>query len=187
MTSNPTLNRRTMRTEGMTLIEMLVYVAILGVILNVCLVLFINSTRLSLIGMQGLERFNGTERIRAEFTETVRRSDSVVAAVGAYRTSEEVVIVRLSKNHSDDAKTQYAVWGRIGKEDAFARLVLSEEENNLSIERFTPYALEMDGISFAYDQTPVEKARLVTLTISPTAPKKNTKSYIIRAAPRGAP
>ncbi|MCL4694799.1 MAG: hypothetical protein KJ060_20080, partial [Candidatus Hydrogenedentes bacterium] len=75
------------RTEGMTLLEMLAYIAGLAIFINICAVAFIQGNRLMQVGETALLRMNAASEIQRDFTLAVREAVSVEAECSGFVSS----------------------------------------------------------------------------------------------------
>ncbi|MCP4645743.1 MAG: prepilin-type N-terminal cleavage/methylation domain-containing protein [bacterium] len=160
MRTRATLNR----TKGYTLIEMLASIAVMAVFINICLVIFVMATRLSLLGTTTLTSMQAVETVQRDFTETVRSAVSVEQEAGTYRTGPDTLVLRLPALAGQDAR--YAVFGMLGDDSRLSRYVLVEKDDALAADRFFTYPVDIEGLAFDYGEAPPGKARSVTMTVT---------------------
>ena len=178
------------RTAGTTLIEMIAYIAVLGVMISLCLSIFVTTSRLSLIGTGTLERMTGVEEIRKGFSETVREAVGVRAEAASYRTGPEVLVLELPCDHG----ARYAVFSRPGPDQRLSKLVFTEREGEFSPEHFVTYQQNLRTLQFAYDAANMAQTRRVSLRleidkgVEPKIPSPGHTFYAaIRAVDAGGP
>jgi len=158
---------RTSDHAGMSLLEMLGYVAVLGVVINLAASVFVNSSRLSALCTAALDRVAAVEEIRDEFTASVRESYRIRTSVGRYRTGTDYVVLDMARVPEDESTRRYVVFGPIESESRLSKLVIIDQGGTLSAEMFVTYRQELDSIQFSYDSDDVGTARLVTIEIEP--------------------
>jgi hypothetical protein len=120
--------------RGMSLLEMLGYVAVLAVLFNVAAGAFLACSRLSAKGTTALDRSEAVEEIRAEFTEAVRGGSRIVPGVCSFRTGPEQVVLEMPSNHEEPNVKRYTVLGFLGKEARVSRMRISERYGNAPAE-----------------------------------------------------
>jgi hypothetical protein len=155
---------RTLKTgssAGMSLVEVLGCIAILGVVINLGASVFITSTRLSALGTTALDRMHVVEDIRGGFTNTVRESCAVVPTLSEYRSGNEQVILEMAPTQRSEKR--YAILGRLGSGSRLSRLVVVGEDGDYSAESFRTYPLDLDTIRFGYDKSAMQDVRLVSI------------------------
>jgi len=173
----------------MSLIEMLGYVAVLAVLVNLTLTLFIGASRLSVLGTAALDRLRMVEDLREGFTETVREARRVAPGVGAYRTGPGQLVVELPPLETTDAPARrYAILGHITSSLCLGRLELVERDGAFETVSYSTYALPLAGIRFEHDADHLDSVRLVTLHIDAKNAAKTNESvaYRIQASLRAS-
>jgi len=153
--------RQGQSVAGMSLVEVLGCIAILGVVINLGASVFITSTRLCALGTTALDRMHVVEEIRDGFTGTVRESCAVVPTLSEYRSGNEQVILEMAPTGRSEKR--YAILGRFGCGSRLSRLVVVGEDGNYSVETFRTYPLDVDKIRFGYDKSAVQDVRLVSI------------------------
>jgi hypothetical protein len=173
------------RERGASLIEMIAYIAIFAVMVNLCLGVFIKSSRMSALGTGILDRMQALREIRQEFTESVMLADAVVPAIGDYRTGADLLVLR---TNGMEGAARYVVFGRLDDARRLSRLVLAKTDTGLEVERLRTFPLDLDVVTFAYDSEAPEQARLVSLHVDildasgkGTAPAGQTFRGAVRA------
>ena len=164
---------------------MIAYVAVFAVMVNLCLGVFIKTSRMSAIGTGALDRMQTQREIHREFTESLMLADAVVPAIGSYRTGADRLVLRLN---GTGGLTRYVVYGQLGEAMRLSRLVLVQKDTGLVAERLETYPIDLDVIAFTYDAGTPEQARLVSLHVdSVDAPGRGTAQagQTYRGAVRG--
>ncbi|MBN2312227.1 MAG: hypothetical protein JXR94_24825 [Candidatus Hydrogenedentes bacterium] len=175
----------------MTLLETLVYIAVLAVIVNLTLVLFISGTRLSLAGSNAVDRMMGLDEIDNAFTRTVRQADAVCGGVGDHRTGPDTLVLALHPAPGEDAR--FAVFGRLGPgQQRLSRLIVVEKNGAYTSERFATFRPDLEAIRFDYDTADPARARCISLWLDAEDGRKQdnpSNGTTLRAAIRtiGAP
>jgi len=165
------------------LIEMLAYVAILAVGVNLCGSLFVTGSRLSALNTLVLDRLNGMAEIEREFTQAVRESYGVVPGVGNY-TSNDVHVVL--ETETTKGQRRYVVLGPLHDEEHLSKLVLLERDGVLEPEAMTTYRLPLVRMDFSYPPGGGRGVQLDAMTQRERGERR--KSMLERrfvAAPRG--
>jgi len=134
--------------RGYTLLEMLLYVAVLAMGVNLCMALFVTGSRLSAVTTQQLDRMNGLAEVQQEFREAVRRAEGVVPRLGSYESNPGQLILRCP---SKDGAARYILLGALRDADRLSRFELSEENGVLKPEKFSTYALPVTALAFEWN------------------------------------
>jgi len=148
---------------GTTLVEMLAYVAILAVVINLALSLFLSASRLSMLGTSGLDKMVVLETMREDFTETVREAVAVTERVAAYRADEDTLVLELPSEPGEGRR--FAVFGMMGAEPRLSRLVLIEKDGAFAAERLDTYRLDLEQAGFTLDAADPAQARRASLHV----------------------
>ncbi len=154
---------------GMSLLEILAYIAILTVIVNLAAGVFVSSTRLSALSTVALANLDTLEDIRRDFTDTVRASSGVCEQIGSYHSGDGQLVLRLPARHGQKEVHRYAVFGRLDDKPRLYHLVLADKgENGLALERAATYRRDFSTVRFSYGTArDLTQARLVSLTLEP--------------------
>ena len=184
----PGMRRRISNDAGMSLLETLGYVAVLAVLVNLTLTLFIGASRLSILGTTALDRLRMVEDVREGFSETVREARRVVSGVGAYETGPGQLVLELPPDASDGDARRYAVLGHITSALCLGRLEVVERGGVCEASSYSTYALPIAGVRFEYDSEHLERVRLVTLQLDAqnAAKTKAPATYRFQASLRGS-
>lgn len=131
--------------RGYTLLEILLYVAVFAMGVNLCMALFVTGSRLSAVTTQQLDRMNRLSEVQQEFREAVRRAEAVVPRVGSYTSNAGQLILRCPPQ---DNAPRYIVLGTLRDADRLSRFELSEDNGALKAEKFSTYALPVAALAF---------------------------------------
>ena len=153
-------NRRN-NCRGMSLMEVLVYTAISAVVLNLCAVTFVNTTRIASHSTERVMRQQALAQFSRDFVRTVHGASRVLPNAGSAATGENQVVL--------DTPDGPVVVGVAGK--ALAIWQLKSEDNTWSIRRITTYPVGFTGIRFELDTANVVEARRITARIAGPARK----------------
>jgi hypothetical protein len=174
------------RISGYSLIEMLVYVAILAVGVNLCGALFVTSMRLSALGSEKLERIQGAAELENEFREAVRSGEAVIPEFGAYRSGPGQVVLRAG---AVDGAPRYLVLGAVRDAEHLSKLEIIDRPGKPEAAAFVTYAPRLSALEFTYDVDPPASARLVRMAfsgkLSPGEPEARQTGGSAAAALRG--
>ncbi|GAG14139.1 unnamed protein product, partial [marine sediment metagenome] len=151
--------------KGITLIEMLGYIAVIAVVINLATSVFIRSSRLAAMGTGALDRVNAVEEIRDGFTAAVRRSSGISAGIGEHRSGSDRVVLTMPQLAGEEGVRRYIVFGLLGDDPRLNKLVVVERDGNLSAESFVTYRQDLDSIRFSYETEDLREAKLVVMEI----------------------
>ena len=170
------------RNRGYSLLEVLLYVGIVGVGINLCAALFLSGARLSALNTLTLDRMNALNEIHREFGQAVRGAVAIVPEAGAYKTGPGQVVLA---HPSLGGRPHYVVLGTLQDANHLTKRDLVERGGVLQVYRQITYGLALEDLSFSYDAP----ARLVRLDAVIQAEEGERKSgdtvYRFAAAPRG--
>lgn len=156
--------RSAARTEGMTLLEMLAYIAGLAIFINICAVAFIQGNRLMQVGETALLRMNAASAIQRDFTQAVREAVSVEAERSGFVSGSAQVVLRMPSNPDDPGAIPFILFAT--SEDGFPymnRYVL--RNGALEVDRSRRYAVPFEVVEFTYDRSPGQGTRTVHLNL----------------------
>lgn len=183
------MNRRARSTAGMTLFECLMTTAILAVVVNLGLSIFMSSTRLSALTTGALDRVNMVEDVREAFSRTLHEATGVVSELATYKTGDEQLVLSYPPTPESDGWRRYVVFGRIAPSAGLGRLEISEKDGQWRADSFITYPLSVTGLGFTLDTERPLEARMVTLHVDvQTGSRKHSrppKTYTFAATLRG--
>lgn len=183
-----TMRTYSQRESGYSLIEMLGYIAVLAVVINLSVSLFISTTRLSANVSLAFDRIEGIEEIREEFTSIVHEASSISPGVASYVTSEDRLVLVLPPLPGEEGASRFAILGELKGDGRFAKLILTARDGVFDTEYLATYGQEFTSQRFTYDTARPEEARLVRLELEVNNEgMKNTIPTIntFAASPRG--
>lgn len=120
------MKRRTGRCRGFSLLELLVYMAVLGIGINLFISAMGTGSRLSATTTLQMSRLEGIRDVQQTFVHYVRRAESVVPAIGRYTTGESVVVLKMPGVQPEGF--DYLVLGAVQRPDGFTVLGLTQTE-----------------------------------------------------------
>jgi type II secretory pathway pseudopilin PulG len=178
---------RRRRASGITLVEMLAYIAILGLLVNLGAKTFLSHTRLSAIGVAGLANFDALQDIRRDFTDTVQASLGVCPGIGVYRSNKEQLVLRMPTEPGEAVAARYAVFGRMENPPYLYRLIMTQDASGaLQTEHMGRYRRDLATVWFAYGGSEealgahdVTQADLVALNVEPARQTRGNKPATI--------
>ena len=141
---------------------MLAYVVLFAVAINLCASIFVKNTRLSALGIEGLERINGVADVQHIFAAAVREAYDVVPELGAHRTGPDRLVLRMPPR---DGNPCYVVFGALRDEQHLSRLEIVERNGALEAEKYSTYPVALSSMRFRYETSPPQDARTVTLSV----------------------
>lgn len=166
--------------RGSTLVEVLMYVAIVGTLFSTGTKLFISGVRLSSYSTKAVENLGNVTELRRVFSEHVRPAYVIVEGAGDYETNDTVLILRVPPRDKSDQAPHYAVLGDLRQSGQFNVMRLAERDGNLSLEGFYTYAANVTDLHFRYETEPPTEARRVSLVVE-TNPRPGSKIRATRA------
>jgi hypothetical protein len=92
--------------HGYTLLELLAYLSVLGVAVNLAGALFVSATRLHMLGDDAVTRMQALDEIADAFTDAVQESLGAVDGADGYATGEDTLVLRMPGD-------RFAVLGRL--------------------------------------------------------------------------
>ncbi len=177
---------RAKHKAGFSLVEVLCYIMVLSVGINLCGTMFVKSTRMNAAASQTFDRMNGLVEINEAYLETVRAAQGVAEAVGEYESGPHSVV--LAWPPDAEGRARYAVLGALRDPRHLSRLVLVEHGGTWKAEKYTTYRLALDAINFGYDTAEPRRARLLRLEtalgLDPGEREARRTRHTFVAAPR---
>jgi len=180
----PKNNRR-----GTSLLEMLAYVAILGLLINAILGVMAAAGRLNAIGIATLDRMKNAGDIRETFLRDVKTAASVAETAASYKTTENQLVLELP---AVEASRRYVVYGLLKSQRRLDRLEFELSENQAAVVKsFQTFPLDLEGFRVeTAPQGPVSielDADVVgNRPVPPGAKRKPPVTYTFTAATRSA-
>lgn len=184
MQSQARIRRIVAGAGGATLLEMLLYFALLAVAINIAATAFVSTVRLNTMSGAALDKLLAFEELRNDFQETVRESYGLIQEVGNWKGGQDTLIVRLPSPAGPGSGQRYAVLGVFGDRPRMSRLVLVDRHGHFEAESLKTYAVDLNSVRFYYQQTGSREASLVVLEV---LTRRGEQPRRIAAAPRGLP
>ena len=141
---------------GMTLPEVLVYAAITAVVLNLCAVTFVQTTRLSSLTTERAMRQQTQSQFARDFVRAVHGAARVLPIVGNTVTNESQVVLE-----TPDGPVVVGVAG-----SALAIWRLDHAGDSWAVDRITSYPVAFRSVRFELDTANCGEARRVTAYIA---------------------
>ncbi len=148
---------------GATLFELLAYMAVLGVAINLGAAAFMSTMRLNRYSSQALEKLLAFEGLRNDFVRTVRESYGPCVQLGNYRIGADTLVLELPSEPRQEVSRRYAVFAGVPETAKLGRLVIAEKDGVLAVETAKTYRCDLESVRFIYHGRPLESARLLTL------------------------
>jgi len=142
--------------QGTTIIEMLVYLVISLVILNMGMVTFLRTGRIAAAASQGLLYTQSEQRFAEDCTRILRSANTVVERLDTFETDASQVIVKTSDG--------YSAIGMPG--GVLAIWEITQEGDTYGIGRMRTFPSSYATMAFIYDAGP-PNTRCVTVRLTP--------------------
>lgn len=130
---------------GITLLDTLAYVVIASILINLCLVAFLNSSRLSAVGTMALDRMNGIRQIEQGFAESVRASAGRVEQVGGFASGPDTLALATADPN------RFVVFTQVNQVPRLSRLELVRNGEDFDVDRAFAYPVDLKVIEFTVD------------------------------------
>ncbi len=148
---------------GMTLLEMLVYCAALAIVVNVCAMTFVHTSRLSVVGAAAVDRMNAIDAIRREFNESVRDASAIVDEFQGYHSDNHGLVLRLAPRES--GIDRYAIFTVVPEKKHLCHRILAVHNGNLELESATSYPIDIAAVDIAYNADPPSRSNTVSFHV----------------------
>ena len=155
------MNKRLRRNEGYTLLEMIAYIGLMAVVINLAAGAFLNQHRLNIAGVEALDRVREMDRLSGDVRGLIRQAEAVLPEGAGWTTSEEALVLALPPQGEDGDRI--AVLGLLGPEDRFGWVIFEGE----TVIRAGGYRLDFEEARFTFDAGDPVSARRVTLELTP--------------------
>lgn len=143
------------KSKGMTLIEILVYIAILTFVIGTIYSIYYDSVRVAKAGNSYLYNLRHTDLAISMIQRDIREANEVVASKGDFITGTETLILRNRR------KKSYIVYHFDRETRKLERMVILEEE--------TPYSraigANLQEVRFGYDREFPSDSRLINVEL----------------------
>ena len=148
--------RRRTNCAGMGLLEVLLYCAIAVVVLNLCAVSFVQTTRLATLTTDRILRQQALTGFAQDFVRTVHGASRVLPSAGSAVTGEKSVVLETP----DGPVAVGVVNGLLGIWH------LQNDGNRWSVQRITTYPVAFRDVRFELDAADIGDARRITVHIT---------------------
>jgi len=170
---------------GYSLLELLVYVAVFAVGVNIFVSLLSNGSQLSALTTLSMARMEGVREVQEEFTEFTRRATEVVSEVGEYKTGPDRLVLKMPSEPG--AEIDYAVLGILQQANHFAVMGLAGKEGALEVTYLKTLHQPLETIAFEVVQGGART--LVNLRVKVLGEEGERKQpfveHLASATPRG--
>ena len=135
--------------HGYSLLELLVYVAVFAIGVNLFVSLLGTGSRLSAMNTLTMARMEGVREVEEEFMEYTRRAASVVAEAGDFKTGPDRLVLKMPPGQEDGF--DYAVLGVLREANRFAVMGLAEKEGGLEVVYMKTLRQPLEILAFDVD------------------------------------
>lgn len=179
---NPTL----LEQRGTSLLELLTYIAVFAVILNIAAQTLITCSRLSSFGTTVADRIGQTADVEHAFREVVAEGCAVVKRAGPFVTGPTTVVLQRGAMSADDQ--EFLVFGAFRSPTRISQALLRINGTAVDVERLITYPLDIASVTFGYDNGDSGTARLIRMDLVAPIPGKRPNHHAVQrsiAAIRG--
>jgi prepilin-type N-terminal cleavage/methylation domain-containing protein len=169
--------------RGMTLIEVLAYVAVFAITINLLSVAFIDTTRFVRYADKRLETAGQIDELVSTFQQDLRSAAAIVAAAGDYQTGPDTLVLS-APAFGEGCYLIYMLEPRLKR---LARMVLEEQDGRLVPLNIKSPRIELEDVRFTYDSQETSRARYVNAEFVPGGwhdPRKTVQPISVVAALR---
>jgi type II secretory pathway pseudopilin PulG len=171
---------------GYSLLEMLVYIAVLAVGINLFVSALSTGSRLAATTTLQLGRIEGIRDVQDSFTGYVRRAAAVVPRASSFETGEDLVVLRMPPDQPEGF--DYLVLGAVRGPERFTVLGLTEKDGAWSEVYGKTLRQPLGQQQYAVDDSGIRPLITVTLQVAQEDGERKRPFLVHRcsAAPRGA-
>ena len=144
-------------TAGTTLLEMIAYLFVLGIVINLCAQVFLSSSRLAAVGGAAVERIETLDGMQRDFRETVRECNGIVADVAGFASNENQAVLRMPDGE------RFVVFGAPEGVQRLSKRTIRVKDGVWDLERAETYPIDLSAFRFSYSGAGPEPSRSVTL------------------------
>lgn len=148
--------------RGMTLIEILAYVALTGVLFGLAMKVFMSGHRLSASATTVVDQFREQEAFRRVYTGAIREGAAIVERAGDFVTGDTAVVMALPASDGGSAE-RFLVVGETGDPGTVGVLTVRKEGDRFEVEGSHALPGTFESVRFEYDGATPEQSRAVTL------------------------
>ncbi len=157
-------------TAGTTLLEMIAYVFILGIVINLCAQVFLSSSRLAAVGGGAIERIETLDGMERDFRETVRECNGVVTDVAGFACDEKQAVLRLPDGE------RFVVFGAPEGVQRLCKRTIRVKDGAWDLERAETYPIDLSAIRFSYSGAGPASSRSVTLHVTAAGRSRDNRA-----------
>ena len=178
--------RKKSQSGGYSLLEMLVYVAVLAVGINLFVSALSSGSRLSAVTTLQLGRIEGIRDVQDTFTGLVRRAAAVVPEAGAYTTGGQTVVLRMPPGQPEGFS--YIVIGAVRDPERFSVLGLNEAGDVWTSDYLRNLRQPLSQLRFEVNTDGVRPVVAMTVQVKRDEGERGAEALVHRAlaTPRGA-
>ena len=147
--------------KGYAMVEVIAYVALVTLAINLGASAFLNQHRLNVAGMEALDRIREMERLSNDVRGLIRRAETVLPEGAGWSASEDVLVLALPPE--GDGEDRIAIVGVLGPEDWFGWLIV---EDGAAV-RAASYRLDFEQVRVSLDADEWAEVRRVTFEFTP--------------------
>jgi type II secretory pathway pseudopilin PulG len=164
------------RTRGATMVELVVYIAILAVMVNLAVGTFASAMRLNTRGMETLETARALGVVQEDFRRTVREAVALPDAAGIWTSDGDTLVIELAP---EGGNRRYAVFGVLDDPAQISRHLFSVRPDG-SVEPLAMRTYNLNVGSVAFDRVRVPGCAAMTLRTA-----RGREPRVLLATPRG--
>ena len=138
--------------SGYTLLELLGYLTVFTVLVNLSINLYVSTSRLTVAGIETLERLDQIERLGRRFTRVVHGAEAIVGEGAGYRTGPDLLVLRLGRSLALPNTKHYSIFGNIRGDGQITQINAVEIDGEVSIEYMMTEPLQVESIRFRYER-----------------------------------
>jgi len=167
---------------GMTLLEMLGYIFVLAIVVNICLQVFLSSSRLATVGGSAVDRIENLAALQNDFRTSVRECVGVAGDVAGFASNENQAVLRTPDGE------RYVVFGALEGQQRLSKRTIRVKEGAGDLERVETYPVDLSAVRFTYSGEKPDTSRCVTLHVTAAGRVKDNragKDVTVAATVRG--
>ncbi|MDZ4861184.1 MAG: hypothetical protein SGI88_19605 [Candidatus Hydrogenedentes bacterium] len=166
--------RRFAERSGFTIMEMLAYIVISGIVLNMCMIAFLRTGRIASAGSERLLHAQAAERFATDFARAVHSAQAVLPVAGSFETGAEQLILKSEEGYTGIgmANGKFAIWDIV------------QEGETYTVGRIRSYPVAYVSAQFQFDTASPAAARRVTLRMSPAKAPDESRVRVLIATLR---
>jgi hypothetical protein len=179
------LNEQRLNRHGYSLLEMLVYIAVFAIGLNLFISLLGTGSRLTATTSLSLARMEGVREVEDTFVQYTRRAVSVVAEVGEFKTGSDRLVLKMPPGQENGF--DYAVLGVLREANRFAVMGLATREGATEVVYLKTLPQPLENLTFDVEASgPRPLVNLRVKVQSEAGERKHTfVEHQTSATPRG--